>query len=216
MQSRVTACIWLTFSLLYSGRVSQPLFVVLWPWHFLRIQATYFIDNSSNLVMSSVSWWLHSRRFWGLFHEKSEIIDFSNGFPSYLEWNVHTLPNRTRSCFFTVGPWRALSLSLSASGPLYLLLPLPIICSPWSLLVLPPPLYSGTFTHKLSDNLRFQSTAFFHCLEPSLPARFLKAFLSLLSTPSMYVCVMLIHNLPFETNLCVSVIYGWSLYLEHD
>ena len=95
------------------------------------------------------------------------------------------LPSPTRPCFLNTDPW----LSLSASGPLHLLVLLPGMLFIQIIACHVPSFYSGTFNYKLNDNLRFQSTAFFHRLEPSFPARCLRAFLSLFPTPAGYTCV---------------------------
>lgn len=106
------------------------------------------------------------------------------------------LPSPTRPCFLNTDPWR----SLSASGPLHLLVLLP------GMLFIPiiachvPSFYSGMFNYKPKDNLRFQSTAFFHRLEPSFPARFLRAFLCFPPPQGTRVCETLINTLLFGTN----------------
>ena len=103
VQTRVTACVLLSLSLFYSGTFSQPLFVVPDIDIFKNV-GHLFYRHFLQLAILGASWELHSGRFWGLFHGKSEITDSSNGFSNLISVQ---LSRSVMSDMFNSCPWTA-------------------------------------------------------------------------------------------------------------
>ena len=105
--------------------------------------------------MLGASWELHSGRFWGLFHEKSEITDSSNGFSSLISVQLSSsvMSDISNSCPWTAA--RQASLSITNSQSLLKLMSIKsvmpsnhlILCR---LLLLPPSILPsiGVFSNK--------------------------------------------------------------------
>lgn len=101
------------------------------------------------------------------------------------------------------------SSAFSALGPLHLLCPLPGMVFPRSFFLLLAHFIQVHLATDSSNNLRFQSIAFFHCLQPSLP-KILKP--CLLPPESTCVCVTPMNSLFFATNL----VYLQCLVLQRE